>query len=311
MFRSFLRLKPVRYVPALAVSAYAIHYQLNQFQTHNQGSNSNIIHLDTQPQQQPPATSAIEGDDPIRKPFATYTNEIDVDNSISSFPTVIPKAEFSSEPFELVGHGVRSVTFISFKVYGIGIYVAQKDIPKSIDILKQFAINNPILPDDDNAVGVAKAIIDNPSESDQVAYDLLDNGVRFLARLSPVRNTDFNHMKDGLIKSILSGYNNADLKQQLNQGLDELRGVFSGYRGSVPKNDVLVLEMLPNGGLGICYVNQKLGEVKKMGVVTNPLIGKTLMWKYLSSTKPLSESLRKSCTAGISVMLDHYGNGKS
>lgn len=305
MFKSFLKAKPVRYMPVLAVSAYAINYQLNQF--HNQ--QHNIIHSDTQQQQS--ASVAHDVGDPIRKPFRTFTDEIDVDNSISSFPTVIPHAEYSQEPFELVGHGVRSVTFIGFKVYGIGIYIAQRDISQTIKILKEFSINNPALPDDDSLVGVAKAIIDNPSESDQVAYDLLDNGVRFLARLSPVRNTDFNHMKDGLIKSILSGHKDVDTKQQLNQGLDELRAIFQGWRGSVPKNDVLVLEMLQNGELGLSYVNQKLGEVKKMGVVGNPLIGKTLMWKYLSSTKPLSESLRESCTAGFSAILDHYGSGKN
>ncbi|KAI5961297.1 AIM18 [Candida margitis] len=303
MFRTILRTKPVRYVPALAVSAYAIHYQLQQFHHQQQ----HIINLDSQ--QDSNAVVGIAGSE-VRKPFATYTDQIDVDNSISSFPTVISKAEYSSEPFELVGHGVRSVTFIGFKVYGIGIYIAQQDIPKTIKILKDFSINNPVLPDDDSLVGVAKAIIDNPSESDQVAYDMLDNGVRFLARLSPVRNTDFNHMKDGLIKSILSGHQDKDTKQQLNEGLDELRQIFTKVRGSVPKNDILVLEMLHNGGLGLSYVNQKSGEVKPMGIVTNPLIGKTLMWKYLSSTKPLSESLRESCTTGFGAILDHYGSGK-
>ena len=300
MFRSILRIKPIKYVPALAVSAYAIHYNLTQFHAQQQ---NNFINLDTQ--QQLGATD----DDPIRKPFRTFTDEIDVDSAISSFPTVIPHAEYSKEPFELVGHGVRSVTFIGFKVYGIGIYIAQRDIPKALEILKQFSINNPVLPDDDSYVGVAKAIIDNPSESDQVVYDLLDNGVRFLSRVSPLRNTDFNHLKDGLIKSILSGHKDVDTKQQLNQGLEELKAVFNGFRGSVPKDDVLVMEMLLNGSLALSHVNQKLGEVKKMGVVKNPLIGKTLMWKYLSSTKPLSESLRQSCTTGFGAILDHYGNG--
>ncbi|KAI5963414.1 AIM18 [Candida theae] len=306
MFRFLLKAKPVRYIPALAVSAYAIHhYQLHY--VHPQ--QDHIINLDTQQQQI--REKAHEGNDPIRKPYRTFADEIDVDDSISAFPTVIPSAEYSHEPFELVGHGVRTVTFLGFKVYGIGIYINQHDIPQALEILKEFSINNPALPDDEGVIHVAKAIIDNPSESDQVAYDLLDNGVRFLARVCPVRNTDFNHMKDGLIKSILSGHKNVDTKQQLNQGLEELKSVFSGFRGSVPQNDLLVLEVLRTGELALSYVNQKSGEVKKMGVVGNPLIGKTLMWKYLSSTKPLSESLRKSCTTGFGAILDHYGSGRS
>ena len=51
--------------------------------------------------------------------------QVVVDSSLNPFPTEIPKGLFHND-FQLLGHGVRSVTFISFKVYGVGIYIAKK-----------------------------------------------------------------------------------------------------------------------------------------------------------------------------------------
>lgn len=142
--------------------------------------------------------------------------QVVVDSSLNPFPTEIPKGLFHND-FQLLGHGVRSVTFISFKVYGVGIYIAKKDIPKASSVL----------------MGMADKLKD-PQESAQVIEKLLDSDVKFLVRLAPVRNTDFNHLKDGLIKSILAHPKSKEMKTELGVGLDELRQAFT-RRGTVPK----------------------------------------------------------------------------
>ena len=57
---------------------------------------------------------------------------------------------------------MRSVTFISFKVYGVGIYIAKKDVAKASSVL----------------MGMADKLKD-PQESAQVIEKLLDSDVKF------------------------------------------------------------------------------------------------------------------------------------
>ncbi|KAI5965153.1 AIM18 [Candida pseudojiufengensis] len=269
MFNSFklLRLRPIRLLPIIAISTYTI---TNQYKWNN-----SRIYLDSQLSPQPPQS-------------------IIVDSSISPFPKNLKKSSFITQDYTLLGHGVRSVTFISFKVYGIAIYIANSDLSKTQKILKEYELNNP---------DPEHKSLNNPKESDQIIESLLNHNIRFLIRLSPVRNTDFNHLKDGLIKSILAFPNSKNLKSELNPGLEELRNVFSKTRGSVPKDDLLVMEILKNGELAITYLNQKKDKVKELGVVENPLIGKILMQQYLSSKKPLSESLKNSCIDGLNELI--------
>ncbi|RCK64464.1 Altered inheritance of mitochondria protein 18, mitochondrial [Candida viswanathii] len=77
-----------------------------------------------------------------------------------------------------------------------------------------------------------------PEQSAEAVGKLLDNDVEFMARISPVRNTDFNHLKDGLIKSILAHPKSKELKEDLAPGLEQLRKAFT-RKGSVPKNHLL------------------------------------------------------------------------
>lgn len=205
--------------------------------------------------------------------------QVVVDSSLNPFPTEIKKGFFHND-FELLGHGVRSVTFIAFKVYGVGVYIAKKDIPKASTLLVDMADK-----------------LKDPEESAQAIEKLLDNDIKFLVRLAPVRNTDFNHLKDGLIKSILAHPKSKEMKEELGNGLDELREAFT-RKGTVPKNHLLYLEMLDGGKLALSYVNPKKKEYK-MGEVTCPLVARQLMLQYLSGAKPLSPSLRDSCIEGF------------
>ncbi|KAI3402874.2 AIM18 [Candida oxycetoniae] len=325
MFRT-LRTKPLRGLfPAvaltstLAAAAASYHiYNRNTFYTNDiitDFRNNGIFNL-------PFSSKKILLDSSIA------ANEVKVDDSISPFPTRIPKSSNVSQNFALLGHGVRSVTFVSFKVYGIAIYIAESDIPQAREILRSYAKAHPSPPSpaptpSDTASSLVQSSLTeslaNPVHSEEVVSLLLSHNIRFLLRLSPVRNTDFNHLKDGLIKSILAHSTikeaSEEKKQELSKGLDELRDCFGKTRGSVPKDDLLVMEQLQNGELAIAYVGHKKKKdkdgneekekdknsliVRKMGIVHEPLVARTLLLSYLSGKKPLSDSLKKSCMDGL------------
>ncbi|KAK6459802.1 altered inheritance of mitochondria protein 18, mitochondrial [Scheffersomyces xylosifermentans] len=219
-------------------------------------------------------------------------DSITVDSSIDPFPTVLKATKDNSlhTDFQLLGHGVRTVTFVSFKVYGIGIYVAQKDVKKAKNLLKEQVKAT------DEELNV---LLNDPVQSTEIVQKLLDQDVKLLARICPVRNTDFNHMKDGLIKSILAHSRSKEKREELNPGLEQLRETFQGRKGSVPKNHLLYLEILAGGKLAVAYENPVKKLVVEMGVVEEPLVSNILFLSYLSGSKPLSEPLRKSCVAGL------------
>lgn len=223
-------------------------------------------------------------------------DSVSVDSSISAFPTNLFMANQANldTDYQLLGYGIRSVTFVGFKVYGIAIYIATDDVSKTKKILNQnylstFGTENHSLTE----------LLTIPEFSTEIISKLLEENIRFTARISPVRNTDFNHLKDGLIKSILAHPQSKELKEAVNNGLEELRDVFNGHRGSVPKDHALWISKLPQGKLKISYENPQKNLLIHMGQINEPVISKLLFLQYLSGKKPLSEPLRKSCNDGL------------
>ncbi|EGW31889.1 uncharacterized protein SPAPADRAFT_141465 [Spathaspora passalidarum NRRL Y-27907] len=210
-------------------------------------------------------------------------NTVRVDSNVAPFPLEIKKPDQFQEDFHLIGYGVRTVTFLQMRVYAIGIYIAQRDIPKATKILTKLGHDK----------------LTTPAESPEVIAELLANDVKFMARISPVRDTDFNHLRDGLIRSILAHPKSKELGEKLTSGLDQFRELFRGRRDSVPKNHLLCLETRTGGKLSVSYVNTMTKETVPLGVVDEPSVSNQLFLQYLSGVKPLSEPLRKSCVHGL------------
>ncbi|ODV80738.1 chalcone isomerase [Suhomyces tanzawaensis NRRL Y-17324] len=217
-----------------------------------------------------------------------------VDSSIDPFPIKISADnQHVATDFTLVGHGVRSVTFVGFKVYGIGLYIADADIGLAKSVLG----DQKFLASLETENHQLKELLASPVASGLIVAKLLDSGVRFMVRISPVRNTDYGHLKDGLIKSILAHplSKGQDTREIVGAGLEQLREVFKGRKGSVPKNHLMYLQMLSSGELKVTYTDPQKKTVAVLGDVEEPMIAQVLMLQYLSGKKPLSEPLRKSC----------------
>lgn len=208
---------------------------------------------------------------------------VEVDSSIDPFPLQVEKNDFLSHDWVLIGTGVRSVTFVNFKVYGVGIYIAKDDLAKTKKLLE----------------GTDLTTLLDPVANVAVIDKLLNSGVKFLVRFSPVRNTDFNHLKDGFIKLILANPKSKEHREVVGAGLDELREVFLQNRGAVPKNHVMYLQQLPNGALKLTYANTTNDTTKELGTVNEPMVASVLLSSYMSGQKPLSKQLQQSVAAGL------------
>ncbi|AAS50695.1 ABL076Wp [Eremothecium gossypii ATCC 10895] len=229
---------------------------------------------------------------------------VEVYPGVRPFPAVLGPPELPLQTnYKLLGHGVRAVTFLSFKVYALGIYAAVDDLPLiprtlSAEYLSTLDTEKVDAPAKEQ---LYKAMQDH-EKSRAVVNDLLGKGLRLVAKITPIRNTDFTHLKDGLVKSILNHPAARHEGETLANGLEELRAAFT-RRGSVPKDDDLVLELQATGALQLYHRDAKTGQTTTLGKVTEPLIGRYLFSQYLSGKAPLSKDTKDSVTRKIISMV--------
>lgn len=211
-----------------------------------------------------------------------------VDSAIDPFPTKLSTRDykFLGSDHKLAATGVRSVTFIGFKVYGVGLYISEKSEKQLLSIVSRFVSENP---------GLSAQDVFNDKDISQRLVTEVAKHVPYAVKITPVRNTDFGHMRDGLTKSILAAPMAKVLREEVGRGVEQLREVFLASRGSVPKNDTL---WVVSDGLGTKIVHQGKNP-KVMGTVTEPSMAVVLLVLYLSNAKPLSEPLRQSFVSYI------------
>ncbi|QLQ79983.1 hypothetical protein HG537_0C06320 [Torulaspora globosa] len=237
--------------------------------------------------------------------FDDSKTTVNVDGAVSPFPVKLgpPGLPLSTE-YSMLGYGFRSVTFVSFKVYALGIYIADQDRHLVPEVLDSKFLSTAFIDTDASKSHKenVKRALDDPEKSTVLVGNLLDSGVRMAAKLTPIRNTDFNHLRDGFIRTILNHPEASTNQETLSAGLEELKQAFS-EKGRVAKNDDLVVELQANGGLQFFYVNRKKDQVTTMGRVEEPLVGKLLFSQYMSGPKPLSPSAKESVATHLAAMV--------
>lgn len=232
-------------------------------------------------------------------------NTVVVENGISPFPIHMGPPQYPlSTSYSLLGYGFRYVTFVSFKVYALGIYIADQDKHLVHDVLSTNFLSTVFI--DTDQTKSHKENVDlamrTPEKSSVLIGNLLDAGCRMMAKITPVRNTDFKHLRDGLVRTILNHPEAKNNQELLNPGLEQLKNAFT-RKGKVPKDHDLMLELQVNGSLQVLYYDRANDEMVTMGLVNEPLVGKFLFSQYMSGPKPLSPTTQKSVAEHIVNMV--------
>lgn len=222
----------------------------------------------------------------------------EVDENINAFPNILRPPLYPFDvSFSLLGLGVRSVTIATFKVYALGIYIADADkklVPKILNsnFLKSTFIDTDSTKTHNENV---KAALDDPQKSTVLARNLLDGGVRMAAKFTPIKNTNLTFVREGIIKTLLNHPNAEENKDLLDKGIEELRNSFN-KKGSFLKDDDLLMELKSDGSLQLTYMDNKHGEIYPMNIVKEPMIGRFLFSQYMSGPKPLSAACKDQIT---------------
>ncbi|KAI9753114.1 MAG: hypothetical protein M4579_005328 [Chaenotheca gracillima] len=207
--------------------------------------------------------------------------------------------------YQLVGLGIRTVSFLSIQVYVVGIYIAtediaevQKSLVRQIDPVATTLIKSE--------KGKLRDMLLDPAKGNAIWESILkDTKIRSAIRIVPTRNTDFQHLRDGWVRGITARMQNASKSgtdefddEGFAMAMQTFKGIFSGgARKTIPKGMTVLLLRDRNGGLDAWYEDDK--ESQKMGTVKDERISRLVWMNYLAGEKVASEGARQSVVDGV------------
>ncbi|KAH8652103.1 chalcone-flavanone isomerase-domain-containing protein [Xylariales sp. PMI_506] len=203
--------------------------------------------------------------------------------------------------YTLVGLGTRTVTFLGFEVYVVGYYIATPDIAAiQAKLVKEInSIATTLVPSEREEL---KRRLLDPAEGHKLWLDILqDLKPRSVFRLVPVRNTDFHHLRDGLVNAITAYSRNYSAEysdEAFGAAMKDFRAIFN--RGSVPKKGELLLARDEQAKLSILYDDGKgQRDLITIGGVDDERVSRALWMNYLAGKAVASEPARQNIVHGI------------
>lgn len=235
------------------------------------------------------------------------------------------------DEYQLLGLGIRTVSFLSIQVYVVGLYVAKGDITELQQRLVHTAVHPPS--DDPGAISGAGADAATslvPPERQQLKELLLDqqhgdavwtslikeNGIRTAFRIVPTRNTDFMHLRDGWVRGITArAQQKKPLPGAAEQGefqdaefgtaMNDFKGVFGGgQRKNVPKGQTLILLRNAHGALDALFQADPAQPMRWMGRVDDERVSRLVWLNYLAGKTVSSEGARRNIVDGLMTIVE-------
>lgn len=243
----------------------------------------------------------------------------------------------SEEEYQLLGLGVRTVSFLRMQVYVVGLYIAQADIPALQHRLIQQAATPAVTgaaPSDNTMAATSlvpkerealQELLLDPERGEEIwGHILKDTGLRTAIRIVPTRNTDFLHLRDGWVRAVTGRAKKADArtkelasKQQQEEktapppepefsddsfgtAMAEFKALLGGgVRKNLPKGQTLLLLRGRTGTLDILYQQSNKNPLIWMGKVGDERLSRLIWMQYLAGKDVASEDARKSTVEGV------------
>ncbi|KAF7510587.1 hypothetical protein GJ744_006199 [Endocarpon pusillum] len=220
----------------------------------------------------------------------------------SANASVVDKGQ---QKYQLVGLGIRTVSFLGIQVYVVGLYIAVPDIATLQERLvrKMDPVATTLVPSERQKL---RELLLDPVKGEEVWDDILkDGGIRTAFRIVPTRNTDFMHLRDGWVRGITgrTQARTAAGDQSFNDetfgaSVNDFKAIWgSGARKSLPKGGTLTLTRDAEGKMA-AWIEEKQGSLK-LGGVNDERISRLIWLGYLAGKNVSSEGARKSVVDGV------------
>ena len=220
------------------------------------------------------------------------------------------------EEYQLLGLGIRKVSFLKIQVYVVGLYVAKGDMGRLQEELVRASVGSgaSTLVQGEKE-DLKKTLLDGDGSTKVWSEVLKEGGVRSAVRIVPTRNTNFSHMRDGWIRGIDSRGQGKEFEgEDFKMAVDQFKGMLGG-RGSVGKGKVLLLGRGSNGALR-AWVEEDAGETDSnastpkgermtlLGTIADERISRLVWMGYLAGQHIASEDARRSVVDGVMEMVE-------
>ncbi|GAD95015.1 hypothetical protein NFIA_018620 [Paecilomyces variotii No. 5] len=242
----------------------------------------------------------------------------------------IPLTSESEEEYELLGLGIRTVSFLSIQVYVVGLYVAKSDISALQHKLVRAAVQSSGAPSSEGSVAATSLIpgerqalrelLLDPSKGEETWDSILkEGGVRTAFRIVPTRNTDFMHLRDGWVRGITARAQKAAAKakesgsdkpsefsdESFGNSMADFKALFGGgQRKNVPKGQILILLRDERGALDALFQPDPAQPIRWLGRVADERISRLVWENYLAGKTVSSESARQSVVDGVVAIVE-------
>jgi hypothetical protein len=201
--------------------------------------------------------------------------------------------------YQLMGLGIRTVSFLKIQVYVVGLYVATDDIAALQEALirRIDAVATTLVAGEKEKL---KQKLLDPEPSEEIWSQILrDSGVRTVIRIVPTRDTDFGHLRDGWVRAITSRARKNPEEfgdDAFGVSVNAFKALFR--KGSVPRKKELLLARNEKGILAVWYDDGK-STPQRLGEVQDERISRAIWLNYLAGKTVASEPARASIVEGV------------
>ena len=223
------------------------------------------------------------------------------------------------EEYQLLGLGVRKVSFLKIQVYVVGLYVAKGDMGRLQEEMVRASVGSgasTLVQGEKEKL--RQTLLDGEGSTNVWSEVLKEGGVRSAVRIVPTRNTNFSHMRDGWIRGIdMRGTGKEFEGEDFKKAVDEFKGMLGG-RGSVGKGKVLLLGRAANGALRAWLEEEKddaegadpktskrkEARMALLGTIKDERISRLVWMGYLAGKTIASEDARRSVVDGVMEIVE-------
>jgi Chalcone isomerase like len=209
------------------------------------------------------------------------------------------------QEYQLVGLGIRTVSFLGIQVYVVGLYIAVPDIAKLQERLvrKMDPVATTLVPGERQKL---RDLLMDPQKGEEAWDEILkDGGIRTAFRIVPTRNTDFMHLRDGWVRGITgrtqtrtTAGDQSFNDETFGASMNDFKAIWgSGARKSVPKGETLLLTRDASGKMA-AWFEEKTGSLR-LGGLDDERISRLIWLGYLAGKNVSSEGARKSVVDGV------------
>ncbi|KAJ5671281.1 Chalcone isomerase [Penicillium longicatenatum] len=212
------------------------------------------------------------------------------------------------DEYQLLGLGIRTVSFLSIQVYVVGIDPPPvSDEAAAISGVGAEAATSLVPPERQQL----RDLLMDPEHGDAAWTALIkENGIRTAFRIVPTRNTDFLHLRDAWVRGITaraqqlkaSGSESQDMA--FGSAINEFKAIVGGGQAkNIPKGQTVVLLRDAHGALDALFQPDPKAT-HWMGRVSDERISRFVWLNYLAGKKVSSEGARKSIVDGLMTVVE-------